>query len=443
VTLVDPDLPAVVVDGVSKTFKLPRERVHTLKERALHPLRRSAVDELRALRDVTFGVRHGEFFGVVGRNGSGKSTLLKCMAGIYPVDSGRIFVNGRVSAFIELGVGFNPDLPAKDNILINATMLGLSSREARARTDSILDFAELNEFTDLKIKNYSSGMLVRLAFSVMIQVDADILLVDEVLAVGDASFQQKCFDEFARIRRQGTTIVLVTHDMGAVERFCDRAVLLEHGRLVEDGTARDVGRRYLELNFSVEARAREAHEASVTEGTPEPPEEEAAAQAAATPQDHGSQPDEVRQGDGRAEILSAHFEDDAGHRLEMLSAGDYVTFVMHVRFVDEVQDPVFGMGLQNNDGNYLFAANNLNEPPAGNFRPGEEIEVRFRFGNYLSPDRYYVNAAVARAGSGLAWIDSRERFMAIVSTSSYTTGALVDTPFEIAVLRGSVVQERV
>src|SRR4051812_25247164 len=195
---------ALVVEDVAKSFQIPREQVHTLKEKALHPFRRTAHDEFRALRGVTFDVKPGEFFGVVGRNGSGKSTLLKCMAGIYATDRGRIYLAGRPSAFIELGVGFNPDLAARDNVMLNATMLGLSPREARRRFDAVIDFAELHEFVDLKLKNYSSGMLVRLAFAVMIQVDADVLIIDEVLAVGDAAFQQKCYDEFARVRNNNT-----------------------------------------------------------------------------------------------------------------------------------------------------------------------------------------------------------------------------------------------
>ncbi|HET6550541.1 MAG TPA: ABC transporter ATP-binding protein, partial [Solirubrobacter sp.] len=235
--------PAVVVDGVSKTFALPQERVHTLKERALHPFRRTRTDTLHALKDVSVSVEPGEFFGIVGRNGSGKSTLLKCLAGIYATDAGAIYLDGRLSAFIELGVGFSMDLPARDNIVINATMLGLSPREARRRVETVIDFAELGEFVDLKLKNYSSGMLVRLAFAVMIQVDADILLIDEVLAVGDAAFQQKCFDEFARIREAGRTVLLVTHDMTAVHRFCDRAMLLERGDVVAMGDPDEIGNR--------------------------------------------------------------------------------------------------------------------------------------------------------------------------------------------------------
>ncbi len=214
--------PAIVVDRVSKTFRVPEERTHTLKERALHPLRRSGSESFSALNDISFQVEQGEFFGIVGRNGSGKSTLLKCLAGIYGVDSGRIWCNGRLSTFIELGVGFNPDLAAYDNVVTNGIMLGLSPREARSRYERVIEFAELEEFQELKLKNYSSGMHVRLAFSVAIQVDADILLIDEVLAVGDAAFQQKCFDVFNEMRDAGKTIVFVTHDMGAVNRFCHR-----------------------------------------------------------------------------------------------------------------------------------------------------------------------------------------------------------------------------
>jgi len=241
--------PAVLVENVGKRFRMPAERVHTLKERALHPLRRRNAEDLVALRDVSFQVEQGEFFGIVGRNGSGKSTLLKCLAGIYAVDRGSIAVRGRLSTFIELGVGFNPDLAAADNIVLNGIMLGLSPREARRRVDDVIAFAELEEFADLKLKNYSSGMQVRLAFSVMIQVDADVLLIDEVLAVGDAAFQQKCFDVFNRIREEGRTVVFVTHDMGAVRRFCHRALLIERGDVRMIGEPDAVSDQYIELNF--------------------------------------------------------------------------------------------------------------------------------------------------------------------------------------------------
>ncbi|HTC71719.1 MAG TPA: ABC transporter ATP-binding protein, partial [Solirubrobacteraceae bacterium] len=314
--------PPVLVDRVQKRFEIPRDQVSTLKERALHPFRRSVTDTLHALRGVSFAVQPGEFFGIVGRNGSGKSTLLKCLAGIYSVDSGRIFVNGRMSTFIELGVGFNPDLPARDNALLNATMLGLSPREARKRFDSVIDFAELGDFVEMKIKNYSSGMLVRLAFAVMIHVDAEILLIDEVLAVGDASFQQKCYDEFERIRDSGSTVLFVTHDMSAVQRFCDRALLLEHGRPVVMGDPEHVGNRYLELNFSEQARqVEEAAAEAEGDGSTAATGDAADGQPDVAAVAEATEPAVHRYGDGRAEIYEAWFEDEYGERAETLQTG--------------------------------------------------------------------------------------------------------------------------
>src|SRR3954468_16410638 len=245
----EPAPNALVVRSVTKTFRVPREAVLTLKGRAMHPFRRVRSDEFVALRDVSFEIPSGEFFGIVGRNGSGKSTLLKCMAGIYRADAGSIKVAGRMSPFIELGVGFNPDLTARDNVVINAVMMGLTPQEARDRFDDILAFAELEQFVDMKLKNYSSGMQVRLAFAVMVQSGSNILLIDEVLAVGDAAFQQRCLDEFQRLRDEGRTIVLVTHDMTMIERFCHRALLLTDGKIEMIGDPHDVGRRYIERNF--------------------------------------------------------------------------------------------------------------------------------------------------------------------------------------------------
>jgi ABC-type polysaccharide/polyol phosphate transport system ATPase subunit len=402
------DAPAIVVDDVSKRFRIPGERVMTLKERALHPLRRIPQHELTAMDRVSFAVAPGEFFAIVGRNGSGKSTLLKCLAGIYAVDGGRMFVNGRVSTFIELGVGFNMELPARENVIINATMLGLSPREARARLDAVLEFAELEEFADLRLKNYSSGMLVRLAFAVMIQVDADVLLIDEVLAVGDASFQQKCYDEFARLRREGRTVILVTHDMGAAERFCDRALLLEHGRPVLLGDPHEVGLRYLELNFAREGGEREAER------------------------------EQGRFGDGRGEILEAWFEDGDGGRAAALPSGRRCTFVARARFSEDVEDPILGFALQNAEQQTVLATSTLAlGPRLGSFRTGEEVTLRIAFDNVFRPDRYYATPAIAHAGTGFAWIDRRERLAEVVVTGASKTDAIVDLPCEVTLDRGA------
>jgi ABC-type polysaccharide/polyol phosphate transport system ATPase subunit len=420
---------AIFVDRVSKQFDLPREQVHTLKERFLHPFKSTQTDTLHALRDVSFDVRKGEFFGIAGRNGSGKSTLLKCVAGIYGVTAGDIYVNGAVSTFIELGVGFNPDLPATDNILLNATMLGLSPRASRERIDAVLDFAELREFADLKLKNYSSGMLVRLAFSVMIQVDAEVLIIDEVLAVGDAAFQQKCYDEFERIRRSGKTVLFVTHDMNAVRRFCDRAVLLEKGRLIAEGDPEDVGVRYLQLNFSAEARAAEREAAEAAAAAPVASGEAAPATPAVFHGDEGA-----TLGDGGAEITEAWFEDEAGAPQYTLANGEPAAFAMRVRFSEDVQDPLFAMSLLNGQRMQLFsAASVFTDPAPGRFRAGEEAVWRVRFDNILGPDRYHVTCAVTLTDG--RWLQLRERMFSIVITSTRPTGSLVDVPYRLDLQR--------
>jgi ABC-type polysaccharide/polyol phosphate transport system ATPase subunit len=241
---------AIDVDHVSKGFRLPHERRTTLKEYFLHPLRRSTYEEQRALQDVSFRVCRGEFFGIVGPNGSGKSTLLKIIAGIYRQDAGTVRVDGLLSPFIELGVGFNPELTARDNIRINGTLLGMSRKELEKRFEDIVAFSELERFIDQKLKNYSSGMQVRLAYAIGIQVDFDILLLDEVLAVGDAAFQEKCFASFERIRSEGRTIVLVTHDLSVVQRFADRAALLLRGQVHALGPPDEVTDTYRELAAS-------------------------------------------------------------------------------------------------------------------------------------------------------------------------------------------------
>ncbi|MDQ2699937.1 MAG: ABC transporter ATP-binding protein, partial [Actinomycetota bacterium] len=232
--------PVVVdVQGVDKSFRIPEHRVDSLKERAVHPFRRNPSRELQALRDINFQVHEGEFFGIVGLNGSGKSTLLKILGSIYRADQGRVRVAGRIAPFIELGVGFNPEMTARENIVLNAVMMGLSRQEAKSRVQPAIEFAGLDDFAELKLKNYSSGMMVRLAFSVMIQAEADIMLIDEVLAVGDASFQQKCEDVFHDMREAGKTIILVTHDMNSIEKFCHRAMMIHDGRVSKEGSPQD------------------------------------------------------------------------------------------------------------------------------------------------------------------------------------------------------------
>ena len=226
---------AVELNDVWKSFRIPHQHRNSLKEYLLHPLTRTDYETQHALRGVTMHVRPGEFLGVIGSNGSGKSTLLKIIAQIYRHDSGTVEVNGRLSPFIELGVGFNPELTARQNVTINAALLGLNRAETRQRFDEIIGFAELERFVDQRLKNFSSGMQVRLAYSIAIQVDFDILLLDEVLAVGDEHFQDKCFSTFEGFRKDGKTVVLVTHDLISVRRFCDRVIWIDGGAVRADG----------------------------------------------------------------------------------------------------------------------------------------------------------------------------------------------------------------
>jgi ABC-type polysaccharide/polyol phosphate transport system ATPase subunit/ABC-type polysaccharide/polyol phosphate export permease len=254
-----PPPAAVSVDGVGKTFLIPEERYSSFTGRAAELFRPHRDRTLRSLDRVSFEVQRGEFFGVVGPNGSGKSTLLKCIAGIYTSDSGSITVSGRLSPFLEMGIGFKEELTASQNVVLNGTLLGLSKEQIRQRMDDIIAFADLEEFANMNLKNFSSGMRVRLAFSLAIQVDADILLLDEVLAVGDEAFMEKCFEEFRLFKEEGRTVLLVTHSMATVNRFCDRALLLDAGRVARIGDPAAVADDYSELNARLGREREEAH----------------------------------------------------------------------------------------------------------------------------------------------------------------------------------------
>ena len=351
---------AIDVQRLEKTFRIPEHRVHTLKERALHPFRPTRYNELRVLDDISFEIRKGEFFGILGRNGSGKSTLLKCLAGIYRADSGRLRVAGRLAPFIELGVGFNPDLNARDNVVINAVMMGLSPAEARERFDDVIAFAELEEFVELKLKNYSSGMHVRLAFSTMVQSDADVMLIDEVLAVGDAAFQRKCFDVFDDLRASGKTIVLVTHDVGLVRRFCNRAMLIDKHRIEAIGAPDEIARRYLDVNFLDSETV-------------------------------GAEPTVA----DRAQIREVWVSDERGERTTMTRFGDQIRISALIEAHAGLPDPEVRIQLENEAGVRVFAASTLEfDQPVDDFAPGEQRVFAVRLENRLVSATYAVNVLV-------------------------------------------------
>ncbi len=239
---------AISVNNLHKSFKLPTEQSFGLKQAIFNRLRGiKGYREQKVLKGLNFDIKKGEFIGIVGRNGSGKSTLLKILAGIYYPEKGEIVVNGTLVPFIELGVGFNPELTGRENVYMNGALLGFSNEEMDKMYDDIWDFAELKDFQDQKLKNYSSGMQVRLAFSIAIRARGDILLLDEVLAVGDAAFQQKCEKYFEELKSKKQTVILVTHSMDNVRRFCNRAILIEDGKIKEQGSPDKIADAYLKL----------------------------------------------------------------------------------------------------------------------------------------------------------------------------------------------------
>lgn len=249
---------AVKIENVSKTFKIPHERYTTLKQHALNLFNKNKTyTELNVLDQITFNIKKGEFFGIIGRNGCGKSTLLKIIAQIYTPTKGKVVVNGQISPFIELGVGFNPELTARDNVYLNGALLGLSKKEVDEKFDKIFEFAELTGFVDQRLKNFSSGMQVRLGFSLAIMAYSDILLLDEVLAVGDANFQEKCMNVFEDLKKQKKTIIFVSHDANNIKRFCDKVALIERGELVMVGKPDECLAKYTEILKKAQALADE------------------------------------------------------------------------------------------------------------------------------------------------------------------------------------------
>jgi lipopolysaccharide transport system ATP-binding protein len=349
---------AITVDGVTKRFRIPLDRGATLKYRLTHPRSTARYNNFLALDDVSFEVPHGQFLGIVGRNGSGKSTLLKILSRIYVPTVGRVSLDGRVSPFLELGVGFNPELTARENVLLNGAVLGLGRRELRRRMDEMIHFAELEQFVNTKLKNFSSGMQVRLAFTVAIQAEAAILLMDEVLAVGDARFQAKCFDVFNRYKREGRTIVLVTHDLGAVDLYCDSAILLEHGRVIGEGQPSEVTARYRRMV----ADEQEA-DAIASGGTGYSDKQESTA---------------TRWGNGDVHIASVRLENAQHEEHGNFAADAPMTIGIDLEARSEVADLVVGIGVHRADGAVIGGTNTLightSLPP---LRQGDRLRVSY------------------------------------------------------------------
>lgn len=356
---------AIIVDGVHKNFVLPHERSQSVKQAFTGMFRKHdrSAETQHALDGIDFKIKKGEFFGVVGRNGSGKSTLLKILAGIYQPTQGKVAVNGKLVPFIELGVGFNPELTGRENVHLNCALLGFSPREVNKMYDDIVAFAELERFMDQKLKNYSSGMQVRLAFSVAIMAEAEILLVDEVLAVGDADFQRKCFDYFKSLKKHKKTVVFVTHDMSAVREYCDRAILIDRSKLVAEGSAEDIAERYTRLFVEEEANKEEAD-------------------------DHTKGGE--RWGDGSVSI-------DYVRPTKKLLTADDAELVVEVAFTakKDVEAPVVGFSVKDSADNALFGTNTrIKKLKIGDMKQGETRTIVWKAPNIMADGKHFVNATI-------------------------------------------------
>ena len=356
------DKIAVKVEGVYKDFILPHEKNDSIKRAVtgLFKAKARGSETQHALHNISFEVHEGEFFGIVGRNGSGKSTMLKMLAGIYQPTKGSIAVHGSLVPFIELGVGFNPELTGRENVYLNGALLGFSKKEIDEQYEEIVRFAELGRFMDQKLKNYSSGMQVRLAFSVAIMADADILLVDEVLAVGDAAFQRKCYEYFRLLKKKKKTVIFVTHDMNAVREYCDRAVLIEKSKVVEIDKASRIATLYTRLF---------------------------------------NQPDEQKQEENKKKTLrwgneAIIFTDLKVTPKLLESNDDSLVITATAKANKDIEEPVFGFSIQNYNGQLLLGTNTeIKEKPVARMQAGEEITLTWTLPNIFQDDAYHVNLA--------------------------------------------------
>jgi ABC-2 type transport system ATP-binding protein len=384
---------AIRAENVSKTFKLPHEKSSSIKSSVINFYKRDKSYELQnALDNVSFEVKDGEFFGIVGRNGSGKSTLLKLLAGIYSPSKGGIQVNGRLTPFIELGVGFNAELTGRENVFLNGALLGFNRSEMSSMYDDIVDFAEIEKFMDQKLKNYSSGMQVRLAFSIAIRARSDILLVDEVLAVGDANFQAKCFEYFRTLKQQKRTVVFVSHDRGAVQEFCSRAVLLESGSVVSIGEPKKIFEAYDEINLQrLEDKKEGKHKSR-----------------------RGSD-------GGVAKVIECVIMKQ-GQSTKAFKPKEEITIKVTTRFNQNVEKPVYGIVVNRVGENPIFATNtNMQEIKTNNVKKGQSVTTTYTFSNVLGNGNYKVSPAVASQDTTVMydWQDEMASFSIVGWQDNY------------------------
>ena len=364
------DEVAIRIDSVYKDFSFTSARSNTLKSvfTSLHKSKDKNTKTQHALKDINLEIKKGEFFGIVGRNGSGKSTLLKIIAGIYQPSKGHIDVNGKLVPFIELGVGFNPELTGKENVYLNGAMLGFSDKEVDKFYDEVVEFAELEKFMDKKLKNYSSGMQVRLAFSMAIRAKADILLVDEVLAVGDADFQRKCYKYFRELKKNKQTVVFVSHDMDAIREYCNRAILIDKSKTVYSGNSAVVSSKYSKLFIGT--KEADKNKTSLIKG----------AKVGAS--------GEERWGDNSIvfDYVKARVSDD--NNLILIEA--------KCRANKAIEEPIFGFSIKNQLLKQLIGTNTVRKGiKIGRMKKGEKKVISWEVPNILNEGEHYIDCTVA------------------------------------------------
>jgi ABC-type polysaccharide/polyol phosphate transport system ATPase subunit len=379
---------AIKIKNVSKTFFIPHERVDSIRAAAENFFKTKKYEKFEALKNISFEIKKGDFFGIVGRNGSGKSTLLKILSGIYEADEGGVEINGRISPFLELGIGFNPELSGRDNIYLNASVLGLSKKEIDKKFDSIVGFSELGRFIDQKLKNYSSGMQVRLAFSVSIHANRDILLMDEILAVGDLNFQSKCLEEFNRYKRAGKTVVIVTHDISIIERYCNRAVLLRNGKLEQMGKPEEVGRKYNLQNIRDEEKRISLGKRKETNDKRN---------------EKINEKNNEETGYKKAEITGVDFLDENKEIKNVFQSGREMTIRVRFKFNEDICEPLIGIAIFNGLGVVVYGTNNYKRKKRIDFVKKDQTGyVDFIFEKLsLIEGEHKVNVAIGRNSKGL------------------------------------------
>lgn len=394
------------VQNITKKFKIYLDKGSQLKERLLFRSR-NRYEEREVLKGISFQVRRGEAIGLIGHNGCGKSTTLKLLTKIMYPDSGSITMHGRVSSLIELGAGFHPDMSGRENIYTNASIFGLTKKEIDSRLQDIIRFSELEEFIDNPVRTYSSGMYMRLAFSVAINVDADILLIDEILGVGDANFQAKCFNKLREIKAKGTTIVIVSHSLGQIEQICDRSIWIHEGVIRAEGEPKEIDLAYLEyMGQKIQERtAQELAAQAEARAEAERAAQEAAQQEAAQtsgPPPEPEEPEEVRKrwGSGDARIRRIHVCTADGQEQRMFRTGDAVHIRVDYRVKKPVEDAVFGIGIFNRDGVQCYGTNtHIDKLPQFRLTQDGTMEIRLHKVDLL-PGEYLIDIAI-ESGDGI------------------------------------------